>query len=44
MYGVEQIVMSTKMGDQRAMSLLLRNVFDARMALLAQPWQTIGQY
>jgi hypothetical protein len=37
-YGVvEQVVVTLKTGDKRALSSILRNVFDAWMTLLGQP-------
>jgi hypothetical protein len=42
--GAEQVVITTKDGDKRALSSVLQNVFDAWMAFLAQPLQPIGQY
>jgi len=42
--GVEQVIISTKDGDKRALSSVLQNVFDAWMTLLRQPLSPIGQY
>jgi hypothetical protein len=42
--GVEQIVVTTKTGDRRALSSVLQNVFDAWMTLLGQPLPQISKY
>jgi hypothetical protein len=42
--GAEQVVITTKDGDKRALSSVLQNVFDAWMTLLGQPLAPIGQY
>ena len=42
--GAEQVIVTTKKGDNRAISSVLQNVFDAWMNLLNQPLQPISQY
>jgi hypothetical protein len=42
--GPEQIIITTKDGDTRALSSVLQNVFDAWMTLLGQPLSPISQY
>jgi hypothetical protein len=42
--GVEQVVVTTKDGNKRALSSVLQNVFDAWMILLGQPLLPIGEY
>jgi hypothetical protein len=42
--GGEQVIVTTKGGDQRALSSVLQNVFDAWMRLLGQPLPAIGEY
>jgi hypothetical protein len=42
--GAEQVVITTKDGNKRALSSVLQNVFDAWMQLLGQPLQPISQY
>jgi hypothetical protein len=42
--GVEQVVVTTKNGDLRALSSVLQNVFDAWMTLLGQPLLPLSQY
>jgi hypothetical protein len=42
--GVEQVVVTTKNGDMRALSSVLQNVFDAWMTLLGQPLLPLSQY
>jgi hypothetical protein len=42
--GVEQIVVATNVGDRRALSSILQNVFDAWMVFLGQPLPPISQY
>jgi hypothetical protein len=42
--GAEQVVITTKGGDKRALSSVLQNVFDAWMTLLGQPLSPISQY
>jgi hypothetical protein len=42
--GVEQVIVTTKGGDKRALSSILQNVFDAWMTLLGQPLPPISQY
>jgi hypothetical protein len=42
--GVEQVIITTKDGDKRALSSVLQNVFDAWMTLLGQPLPPISQY
>ncbi len=42
--GGEQVVITTKDGDKRALSSVLQNVFDAWMRLLGQPLLPISQY
>jgi hypothetical protein len=42
--GVEQIVISTKIGDRRALSSVLQNVFDAWMNYLGQSSPPISKY
>src|SRR5258706_3856 len=40
----EQVIITTKNGDKRALSSVLQNVFDAWMTLLGQPLLPIGRY
>jgi hypothetical protein len=40
----EQVIITTKKGDKRALWSVLQNVFDAWMTLLGQPLPPIGQY
>jgi hypothetical protein len=42
--GAEQVVITTKDGNKRALSSVLQNVFDAWMTLLEQPLPPISQY
>jgi hypothetical protein len=42
--GVEQVVVTLKTGDKRALSSILQNVFDAWMSLLGQPLLPISEY
>jgi hypothetical protein len=42
--GAEQVVITTKDGNKRALSSVLQNVFDAWMQLLGEPLQPIGHY
>jgi hypothetical protein len=42
--GAEQVVITTKDGDKRALSSVLQNVFDAWMTLLGQRLPPISQY
>ena len=42
--GAEQVVITTKDGDKRALSSVLQNVFDGWMTLLGQPLAPISQY
>jgi hypothetical protein len=42
--GAEQVVITTKDGDKRALSSVLQNVFDAWMTLLGQPLPPISRY
>ncbi len=42
--GVEQVVITTKDGDKRALSSVLQNAFDAWMELLGLPLPSIGEY
>jgi hypothetical protein len=42
--GVEQVVVTAKNGDLRALSSVLQNVFDAWMTLLGQPLLPLSQY
>jgi len=42
--GAEQVVITKKDGDKRALSSVLQNVFDAWMTLLGQPLSPISQY
>ena|SRR5258708_1750517 len=42
--GAEQVVITTKHGDKRALSSVLQNVFDAWMTLLGQPLPPISRY
>jgi hypothetical protein len=42
--GAEQVVITTKDGNKRALSSVLHNVFDAWMTLLGQPLPPISQY
>jgi hypothetical protein len=44
-YGsAEQVVVSTRSGDKRALSSILQNVFDAWMIVLARPLASISTY
>lgn len=40
----EQVIITTKNGDQRALSSVLQNVFDAWMTMLGQQLPRIGHY
>jgi hypothetical protein len=40
----EQVIIKTKNGEQRALSSVLQNVFDAWMTVLGQKLPPIGQY
>jgi hypothetical protein len=42
--GAEQVVITTKAGDKRALSSVLQNVFDAWMTLLGQLLPPISEY
>jgi hypothetical protein len=42
--GAEQVIITKKDGDKRALSSVLQNVFDAWMTLLGQPLPPIGRY
>jgi hypothetical protein len=42
--GAEQVVITTKDGDKRALSSVLQNVFDGWMTLLGQPLAPISHY
>jgi hypothetical protein len=42
--GPEQVIITTKNGEKRALSSVLQNVFDAWMTLLGQPLPPINQY
>jgi hypothetical protein len=42
--GAEQVIVERKNGDQRAMSSVMQNVFDAWMTLLGQPLPPINEY
>lgn len=42
--GAEQVVVTMKNGDKRALSSILQNVFDAWTTLLGQPIRPIGVY
>jgi hypothetical protein len=42
--GAEQVVITTKDGDKRALSSVLQNVFDAWITLLGQPLTPMSQY
>jgi hypothetical protein len=42
--GREQVVVTTKDGNKRALSSVLQNVFDAWMTLLGEPLSPIGDY
>ena len=42
--GVEQVVITIRGGDKRALSSVLQNVFDAWMTLLGQPLSSISTY
>jgi hypothetical protein len=42
--GVEQVVITKKDGDMRALTSVLQNVFDAWMTLLKQPLSPISVY
>lgn len=42
--GVEQVVVERKSGEQRALSSVTQNVFDAWMRLLGQPLPPINEF
>lgn len=42
--GIEQVIVERKDGDQRALSSILQNVFDAWLKLLGQPLPQINVY
>jgi hypothetical protein len=42
--GIEQVIVERKDGDQRALSSILQNVFDAWLKLLGQPLPPINVY
>ena len=42
--GGEQVIITMKNGDKRALSSVLQNVFDAWTILLGQPLPPIGDY
>lgn len=42
--GAEQVIITTRGGEKRALSSVLQNVFDAWMQLLGQPLPPISQY
>ena len=42
--GAEQVIVTKKDGDKRALSSVLQNVFDAWMRLLGQPLPPISQF
>jgi hypothetical protein len=42
--GVEQVIVTKKDGDKRALSSVLQNVFDAWVTFLGQPLPPISQY
>jgi hypothetical protein len=42
--GAEQVIVTKKDGDKRALSSVLQNVFDAWVTLLGQPLPPIGRY
>jgi hypothetical protein len=42
--GAEQVIVTTKDGDKRALSSVLQNVFDAWMTVLGQPVTPVSQY
>lgn len=42
--GVEQVILTIRNGDRRALSSVLQNVFDAWMTLLRQPLPPINQF
>jgi hypothetical protein len=42
--GAEQVIITTKNGDKRALSSVLQNVFDAWITFLGQPLAAIGHY
>jgi hypothetical protein len=42
--GAEQVVITTKDGNKRALSSVLQNVFNAWMTLLGQPPPPTSQY
>jgi hypothetical protein len=42
--GAEQVIVTTKQGDKRALSSVRQNVFDAWMTLLGQPHPSISRY
>jgi hypothetical protein len=42
--GAEQVIVERKNGDQRALSSIMQNVFDAWLTLLGQPLLPIGKF
>jgi hypothetical protein len=44
MAGAEQVIVTTRDGNKRALSSVLQNVFDAWMTLLGQSLPPINQY
>jgi hypothetical protein len=42
--GAEQVIVERKNGDQRALSSVMQNVFDAWLTLLGQPLPPIGKF
>lgn len=42
--GIEQVIVERKNGDQRAVSSVMLNVFDAWLTLLGQPLPAINEY
>jgi hypothetical protein len=42
--GAEQVIVKRKNGDQRALSSVMQNVFDAWLTLLGQPPPPIGEF
>jgi hypothetical protein len=42
--GAEQVIVERKNGDQRAVSSVMQNVFDAWLTLLGQPLPPIGKF
>jgi hypothetical protein len=42
--GIEQVIVERKSGEQRAVSSVMQNVFDAWLTLLGQPLPPINEF